>query len=842
MAPQHENLPATSDLHEVPPCPHLRSCVQTVDRYATSPQVCKIPGPGNTPTFPSGTYSMNQVCDQVVLQVPVTVNSSASTAQVGTAFIFKDYSDVLYLTVLLDLQNTTETNGSQYLFSQPNAYLAASGLLTGPWNPAGRTLFTESVPSDGTYSNYNDQLAAGGLYLCWTTVINTAAVCTPSANPGPTTFSPAYSSCATGDTQDLSATNSTFLEASFFIGQFPLGPAAGQPSPSGPGCGSLDPSTIVSAGLFNGTGGVVSLAALPIRCAARSRPPSPPNPPPPPPPPSPPPPFPAPPPPSPPPSPYPPPPRPPSLPPSPFPPPAPPVPTYAIIYLNSTTSDRYLSQADSQTVLALLAPFSPSSHGYLNAVVVSGSAGQTSTFLAIKLIFANLLGAQYISQSINTAPLNNWWLGVFEALTLPCDSVGVFYIVPTGSTTPQNIFYVNNGENAIPQLATPLSYPTNPGQTASLTVRSFTCSSNPHPPNPPVPLPPPPSPPSPRPPSPPAPPPRPPFPPTPPSRPLPPPPACPLVVTIVSKSGNLAATSLACSKFKVSIQGLYSPGVTYSHPFTCISNSTTLLSISATTLTVADQDQFMANFEDPVQGLTYAQFVANIYNLVCGDSFTATPLCAGSPRAFTYDSTNLASLTCSPPPPSPPSPPFPPPSPPSPPLSPPPLPPAPPAPPTPPSQPPSPPPPPPASVITITIFGTATLLPGTDALFQQLFVITNVTTTSAFCTSNPASFSVVCRAVVPAAAYIPDPTPRLALLMPIFAQGVPAPCGTYIQLSTPTATTLFSCNSPGDIAIAMLCCRPPPAALPSKALSNESKTSAKSPPPKRRSPPARRQL
>ena len=83
--------------------------LQTVDNWGTNVldsngivqpnNQCIIPG-WNLYQFPT-TYSMSNVCDQKVIQLDL-VNSQDISQVVGIVYIFKDYSDQLYLTVSLN--------------------------------------------------------------------------------------------------------------------------------------------------------------------------------------------------------------------------------------------------------------------------------------------------------------------------------------------------------------------------------------------------------------------------------------------------------------------------------------------------------------------------------------------------------------------------------------------------------------------------------------------------------------------------------------------------------------------------------------------------------------------
>ena len=195
---------------------------------------------------------------------------SSLSPQVGTLYAFKDYSDNIYFTAVLDFAPSSD--GAQYYFSQPNAYQAMINPSSTKYAPAGRVLFYDTVPAGGTtVPNYIDILAGQGSYTSWTYKINTKAVCNP--NQGSVTGS---GSC-TGGTKDLSAIKNTFLRADFFVGKYKLAQSS---SPLGFGCGTTDATSIVNVGVYTATnGGVMSLSGLPLACSSAIRPPTPPSPP-----------------------------------------------------------------------------------------------------------------------------------------------------------------------------------------------------------------------------------------------------------------------------------------------------------------------------------------------------------------------------------------------------------------------------------------------------------------------------------------------------------------------------------------------------------------------------------
>ena len=117
---------------------------QTVDQYGTNPSVVSVP---TGDVFPAGTFPKRNVCQGKVLTVDLTTSGPPYT-KVGTAYLFKDYSDVLHVSPVLDVL----ANGTfgQLLFGQPNAFLSQNGLTTGQFSPAGSLLFYDTVPAQAS--------------------------------------------------------------------------------------------------------------------------------------------------------------------------------------------------------------------------------------------------------------------------------------------------------------------------------------------------------------------------------------------------------------------------------------------------------------------------------------------------------------------------------------------------------------------------------------------------------------------------------------------------------------------------------------------------------------------
>lgn len=138
-----------------------------MDRWASSTSQCIIPG-NEFPLFPY-TYSMNDVCDRKVVTLDlVDLNSpQGSPVKVGILYVFKDYSDNMYVTVSLNSTWTTMGTGydpevhggfqGQYLHVQPSLNSQDSGRVW-VWDNLGdlgvntivQTAYNNMLQADGT--------------------------------------------------------------------------------------------------------------------------------------------------------------------------------------------------------------------------------------------------------------------------------------------------------------------------------------------------------------------------------------------------------------------------------------------------------------------------------------------------------------------------------------------------------------------------------------------------------------------------------------------------------------------------------------------------------------------
>lgn len=154
---------------------------QTVDNWGTNtvdpttgavtPNTqCIIPG-WNLFQFPT-TYSMTNVCDQKVVQLDLVVDQGPGRPIqiVGKMYVFKDYSDNLYVTVSLNATYNAvgNVNGGapgpifgnlfqgQYLHAQPRMGGAGAAGSLWLWDQP-----TFTLPTPVTFA-YNDMLVGNG--------------------------------------------------------------------------------------------------------------------------------------------------------------------------------------------------------------------------------------------------------------------------------------------------------------------------------------------------------------------------------------------------------------------------------------------------------------------------------------------------------------------------------------------------------------------------------------------------------------------------------------------------------------------------------------------------------
>jgi hypothetical protein len=140
--------------------------LQTVDNWGHKPDQCVIPGAGY-PSYP-WTYPLTNVCDNRIITLTL-VDSAVPSTKVGILYVWKDYSDNLYLTVSINATwrinkaNNAYAPGDyfhgQYLHAQPGFPASADPLV-------GSVSLWDSAPAAGDYPPYTNQLSgnngAGG--------------------------------------------------------------------------------------------------------------------------------------------------------------------------------------------------------------------------------------------------------------------------------------------------------------------------------------------------------------------------------------------------------------------------------------------------------------------------------------------------------------------------------------------------------------------------------------------------------------------------------------------------------------------------------------------------------
>eukprot|EP00195_Chlamydomonas_chlamydogama_P017827 CAMPEP_0202895428 /NCGR_PEP_ID=MMETSP1392-20130828/4636_1 /ASSEMBLY_ACC=CAM_ASM_000868 /TAXON_ID=225041 /ORGANISM="Chlamydomonas chlamydogama, Strain SAG 11-48b" /LENGTH=230 /DNA_ID=CAMNT_0049580437 /DNA_START=138 /DNA_END=827 /DNA_ORIENTATION=+ len=119
---------------------------QTADNWGIDPTQCAVPGygapqlfvNGNAPTSYPVTYDRKQACNQIVVVAPLVDKFNSSNIY-GQAYVWKDYSDALYVTVSINATNwgpqrTLPFGGvtapGQFLHAQPS-------ILTNPVGEVG---------------------------------------------------------------------------------------------------------------------------------------------------------------------------------------------------------------------------------------------------------------------------------------------------------------------------------------------------------------------------------------------------------------------------------------------------------------------------------------------------------------------------------------------------------------------------------------------------------------------------------------------------------------------------------------------------------------------------------
>jgi hypothetical protein len=108
--------------------------------------------PGALTATGNANYPLNDVCNGEVTQVNLTDNVNYNTY--GSIYVFKDYSDNLYVTVAVDGANYPIGYPGQAIVTLPNVVTSTDGARMFAWPALNLTAYS-------TYTNYNDQLPSG---------------------------------------------------------------------------------------------------------------------------------------------------------------------------------------------------------------------------------------------------------------------------------------------------------------------------------------------------------------------------------------------------------------------------------------------------------------------------------------------------------------------------------------------------------------------------------------------------------------------------------------------------------------------------------------------------------
>ncbi|KAG1671170.1 hypothetical protein FOA52_010106 [Chlamydomonas sp. UWO 241] len=142
----------------------LTACT-TADEWGSSSDLCTIPG--QIAARAPANRAINGVCEGLVSLVPLT--DSVLFRRYGTLYVFKDYSDNLFVTAVVD--------GTLYSASRETPLIEVSG-----GSPSAARMFAWPVAAadgDGSaFSNYEDQVPRGR-YSCLTTRVLTTRTCDP---------------------------------------------------------------------------------------------------------------------------------------------------------------------------------------------------------------------------------------------------------------------------------------------------------------------------------------------------------------------------------------------------------------------------------------------------------------------------------------------------------------------------------------------------------------------------------------------------------------------------------------------------------------------------------------
>eukprot|EP00798_Chlamydomonas_sp_ICE-L_P000010 gene10-12819_t len=150
--------------HEGGPCEEPTTACNTTDGWWSNKDVCVIPGALRSGS--PATMALNEVCNGFVASYDLT--DSRTYKKYGSIQVFKDYDDVMYVTVAMD----GVENDSFPMLSIPEAGSGSDGSnQLFAWYNYGN--FAEDIPN-----NYVDQ-ASPGLYSCMTFKIKLSQTCNP---------------------------------------------------------------------------------------------------------------------------------------------------------------------------------------------------------------------------------------------------------------------------------------------------------------------------------------------------------------------------------------------------------------------------------------------------------------------------------------------------------------------------------------------------------------------------------------------------------------------------------------------------------------------------------------
>lgn len=258
----------------------------TADNWGTDPAQCMYPGFGKNPLFITGTngqpaptsypitYAQNNACDLAVHSAPLF--NVVNPAEVyGKLFVWKDYSDNLFITVSLNASGWAPPGGAgQYLLGNPTPNSV---------HPSGVYYASPTFNNQGidvaAYATNQVLTSSISQWSCFTVMIPLRNACDPATStyvrglPG----QPAYcKSRTTGQAVsglDMSSTSNLFFATRFNLTKYDVNAVS---------CGASSTTVTVTTPMVDLYSSLGGTAGLPLgrNCASLQRPPSPPPPPP----------------------------------------------------------------------------------------------------------------------------------------------------------------------------------------------------------------------------------------------------------------------------------------------------------------------------------------------------------------------------------------------------------------------------------------------------------------------------------------------------------------------------------------------------------------------------------